>query len=267
MDGQAIGINTMIRSESGGFQGVGLAISSSLAKSIVEQLLHGGRVHRGYMGVQVAPLDSEVAAQLGLNEKSGVVVGRVFPDSPAAKAGLKPGDVITAVSGKPIKDGRELQYAIGKVPLNKPVAVAVMRDGKAQDLQVTIAEQPEDFGLVQRTRGRAVPREGESEELSIDKIGIAITDLTPELARELGFADTEVKGVVIVSVAPDSIAGESRLARGMVIQKINKKSVTSAAAAREVLQKANLQAGALLQVQDAQGNTAYVVIKGEPATK
>jgi serine protease Do len=265
MDGQVIGINTMIRSESGGFQGVGLAITSSLAKSIVDQLLHGGKVHHGYIGVQVAPLESEVATQLGV--KTGLVVAKVFPDTPAAKAGLKSGDVITSLNGKPVKDGRDLQYVIGRVPVNKPVDVAVVRDGKAQDFQITIAEQPDDFGSVERTRSRVVPGDSESEEISIAKLGINIADLTPELAKEFGFADADTKGVVVVSVVPDGIAGESRLARGMLIQKIDRKSVNSAAEARDLLQKANLQKGILLQIQDAQGNTGYVSLKGEPATK
>jgi S1-C subfamily serine protease len=111
-----------------------------------------------------------------------------------------------------------------------------------------------------------VPHDGDSEEISIAKLGIDIADMTPELAKEFGYADADAKGVVITSVAQDSIASE-RLTRGMLIQKIDRKSVNSAAEARDLLQKASLQKGILLQIQDAQGNTGYVSLRGEAATK
>src|SRR5439155_23605841 len=131
---------------SGGFQGVGLAISANLAKNVMKQLEQNGVVHRGYLGVQIKPIDPEVASMLGVPDKHGVVVGRVFENSPAAKAGLKEGDVITSVAGKAIKDGRELQHMVTTLPLKKATDVTFVRDGKEQTARVTIEEQPEDYG-------------------------------------------------------------------------------------------------------------------------
>jgi serine protease Do len=266
LDGKVIGINTMIRTESGGFQGVGLAITSNVAKTIVDQLVHGGKVHRGYLGVQVKPLEPEVAAQLGLKEGTGVAVRSVFPKTPADKAGLKPGDVITAIGGKAVKDGRDLQYAIGRTPVNKSVDIGVFRDGKNMDLHVLVEEQPEDYGLVSQTRQAIGPRDGDTESFNVDKLGIQIADLSPALASEFKF-DDNARGVIITEVKADGLGAEVRLIPGLLITKIDKKNVSTASAARETLQKANLEKGLLLQLEDNQGHIDYVVIKAATADK
>jgi len=147
LDGKVIGINSAIKSRSGGFQGVGMAISSNLAKDIMTQLMKEGVVHRGYLGVGVSDVDREVAEKLHVQENAGVLITRVFPKSPAAKGGLKPGDVVTTIAGKPIREGAELQKLILSLPLNKPVEVAYLRDGEAKTAKVTVEEQPEDYGL------------------------------------------------------------------------------------------------------------------------
>jgi serine protease Do len=267
MAGKVIGINTMIRTESGGFQGIGLAISSNLAKSIVDQLAHGGKVHRGYLGVQVEPLTSEVAEELGLKrDVTGVVVDRVFPKAPAAKAGVKATDIITTVDGKPVKSGRDLQYIVGRHPLHKPVELGIVRDGKALQVQVTIEEQPEDYGQNVLTQGRVRPKSDESEEVSVDKIGINVADLSPALAQGFGY-DEDARGVVITSVQQDGLAAENGLTRGMLIAKINKVEMKTASAVRNALEKADFQKGVLLQVQNSQGVSRFVVLKGETANK
>ena len=125
LEGKVIGINSAIKTRSGGFQGVGLAIASNLAKNVMDQLLKDGVVHRGYLGVQIKDLiDTEVAGRLGLKDgQHGVLVAQVFDKSPAGKAGVQAGDVITAIAGKPIKDGRELQRIVASLPLGKPADV------------------------------------------------------------------------------------------------------------------------------------------------
>ena len=147
LDGEVIGVNSAIKSKSGGFQGVGLAIASNMARNVMEQLLTNGVVHRGYLGVQIKEIDSaEVAARLGLGQPHGVLVTHVYSDTPAAKAGIHPGDVILKVNGKPLTDGSQLLRVLGGLPLGKPVDVSVMRDGKPTTLRVTLEEQPADFG-------------------------------------------------------------------------------------------------------------------------
>jgi serine protease Do len=136
LNGEVIGVNSAIKSRSGGWQGVGLAIASNMARDITTQLCKDGTVHRGYLGVQIKE-----------DKQKGVLVAKVFEGSPAAKAGLKDGDVITALGGKPVENGRALQSIVAALPLDKPVSVAVMRDGEKKELSVTIAEQPAEFGV------------------------------------------------------------------------------------------------------------------------
>src|SRR6516162_7452788 len=126
--GQVIGINSVIKSRTGGFQGVGLAIASNLAKNIMQSLLKDGVVHRGYLGISIDDLSPDVAARFELKSDGGVVVGRVFDDSPASRAGLQAGDIVTALGGKSVKTRRELQTVGARLPLHRPIDVTLLRD-------------------------------------------------------------------------------------------------------------------------------------------
>jgi len=262
--GQVVGINAAIKSRSGGFQGVGLAIASNLANNVVQQLLKDGTVHRGYLGVQIKDLDdAEVASRLGVKEHTGVVVGQVFDGSPAAKAGLKDGDVVTSIGGKPVTNGRDLQRVVAALPLRQPVDLAVVRDGKAQVLSVTIEEQPDDFGNARVPVQRAPARDKDS--VKLDKLGAEVTDLTPELAEELGFRES-AKGALITKVDPDGPAARAGLRRGMLVVKADKEPVKSAAAFKAQADRVPVK-GVLLQVQSPREGTKYVLVKpGEPVT-
>jgi serine protease Do len=259
LEGRVVGINSAIKSRSGGFQGVGLAVSSNMAKNVMEQLLRTGVVHRGYLGVQIRDLnDPALAARLGLKEGDhGVLVTHVFPKTPGAKAGLKDGDVIQTLDGKVVRDGHDLQTAVASLPLGRPVQVTLVRDGQPQTLSVTIEEQPRDYGTVRVPAGRA-PQEVET--TSIDKIGVEAADLTPELAESLGYGDLS-KGVVVAKVDPDGVAAEAGLRRGMVISSVDKKPVTSAEGLKKALDRASLEKGVLLKVHTPQGGTNYVLLK------
>jgi serine protease Do len=261
LEGKVIGINAAIKTRSGGFQGVGLAVASNLAKNIMKSLLADGVVHRGYLGVQIKDLTEEVAQQLGLQNKHGVIVGKVYEGSPAAKAGLKSGDIITALNGKPVQEMRVLQTVVAGLPLNKAVPVQVVRDGKTLTLQVTVKEQPAEFGTDQDKAPRRQPQQ-EKEPVGLDKVGLEVTDLTPERAVELGFKK-DAKGAVITAVDPGSPAADTGLHKGLLITKVNKKSVTSAAAVKQAMKKAALDKGVLFQVESAQGSVDYVVLKAE----
>jgi serine protease Do len=269
LEGKVIGINTAIKTGSGGWQGVGLAITSNVAKNIVQQLERYGVVHRGYLGVQVSPLDSDVATQLGVPGGTGVVVSRVFDKTPAGKAGIQAGDIIVKVSEKPIKDARELQHLVGGLPLQKPVDVTLIRDGKTKVVPITIEEQPESYGVASGRLQRPQSSGESQEEISADRVGLKLSDLTSELAKRYGYAE-DAKGVLVTQVEAGSVAGEAGLGRGVLITKIDKKPVSSAASAQQTLQKANLTKGVLLQVQlptNSGGGTAYIVLKAELAEK
>jgi serine protease Do len=261
--GEVVGVNSAIKSHSGGFQGVGLAIASNMAKNVCEQLGKDGSVHRGYLGVQIKDLDPEVAARLGLDKQKGVLVARVFEGSPAAKAGLKDGDVITALAGKPVENGRDLQSVVAGLPLNKPVALTLVREGSSKEMQVTVVEQPSEFGVAGEPSRQGPKADKEAEEL--DRIGVEVADLTPEMAKQFGYKEG-VKGVVVTQVQPDSPAADAGLHRGVLLVKVDKTRVKDAAAVREAVAKAALDKGVLLQVRSPEGATDFVLVKVPTAT-
>jgi serine protease Do len=260
LQGQVIGINAAIKTRTGGFQGVGLAVASNLAQAIMKSLVADGVVHRGYLGVQIKDLSKEVAARLELPSKDGVIVGKVIPRSPAAKAGLQPGDIITAINGKPVKEGRVLQTVVAGLPLRKAVPVKIIRDGKNQTVDITIEEQPDDLGAVAEKEQPAPRREDDS--VSLDKAGVQVTDLTPDLRDELGYGKN-AKGVVVTQVDEDGPGASAGLRKGMLIVKIDRKAVKSPPAARDALKDLSVKKGVLLQVQTPQGGTDFVVLKAK----
>jgi len=266
LEGRVVGVDTAIKSRNGGFQGVGLAISSNLAKNVVGQLVKDGVVHRGYLGIGVRPLSPEVASHMGLKDTTGLELIQVAPGSPAAKAGLQEGDIITSVAGHEVKDSRELQHLVGTLALNKSYPVKLLRDGKAQDLSVVVAQQPDNYGE-ERTIFTGSPKKNETvEEHAVNKLGLELTDLTPETASRFGYAEDKT-GVVISKVDPNSLAADAGLQKGRLITKIDEKPVTSAAKAQEMLQKASMEKGVLIQWQDKDGSKVRTVIQGETANK
>jgi serine protease Do len=259
LDGKVIGINSAIKSRTGGFQGVGLAVASNLAKNIMTQLLRDGVVHRGYLGIQIKDLENpELAGRLGLKEPYGVLVTEVFEDAPGAKSGLQEGDVIVSLAGKPVKDGRGLQTAVAGLPLNQPVDMEVFREGKPRTLHVKVQEQPREYGVVRTAAPRSVERSQDS--VRLDKVGLEVTDLTAEQAEALGYKE-KARGALVTRVKADSPAYEAGLRRGMLVTKVDQKPVQSAQALKDLLAKAPLEKGALLRVQSPQGGTNFVLLK------
>jgi serine protease Do len=271
LEGKVIGINTAIRTRSGGWQGVGLAITSNVAKNIVDQLTREGVVHRGYLGIGIQSLKPEVAEALGLQGRKGVLVTQVAKGSPAAKAGIKERDVIVKVAGKSFQESRDLQHLVSNLPVHKEVDVTVVRDGKTLVLPVTIEEQPEDYGMATlQRRGKQAPNEEDNGgEVSVDKFGFDVAELTPDLARKFGYRSS-TEGVVVTDVQAGSAAEEAGLARGILITRINRKSVASAEDVHRMLQKAPSGKTVLFQVQYPEklgGGSGYIAIKPEPIEK
>jgi serine protease Do len=260
LEGKIIGINTAIRTHSGGFQGVGLAIPSSIVKGVATQLAKSGTVQRGYLGIQMQEVDGDLAERLGISGQKGLVVNRVYPDTPAAKAGLKEGDVILAIGGKPVESSRALQRTIEMAQIGKAVNLTVLRNGQRETLKTVVELQPEKYGLTQVERpSRTESRRENPEAVSLEKLGVEVTDLTAELAEQLGYKDG--KGVVITGVERGSHAQFAGLRRGFLILQAEKKPVESAAGLKELLGKASLEEGVLLLVRAPDGSTRYVVIQ------
>ena len=259
--GQVIGINSAIKSETGGFQGIGLAISSNLARQVMEQLLKDGQVRRGYLGVQVQALHADVAAQLGLPDHKGVIVGKVEPGSPAARGGVLAGDVMTTVAGVPVTDPHVLQQTVARLTAGKPAEVTVLRDGVVKTLQVLIEEQPRAFGV---TAGPA-SLGADPERTSLPNVGIEVMDLTPEMAKRLG-AGHPKQGVLVVGIEPGSIAEDAGLASGSVILKVGRRTVNSAAECRHAIKSCSLDQGVLLQLWTPRGGMTYALLRGAAAS-
>jgi serine protease Do len=212
-------------------------------------------VKRGYLGIEMAQdVSAEVAGRLGMKPGQGVIVARVVENSPAAKAGLKPDDVITALNGEALHDNRSLVRTVGNLPIGQAVSVEVLRDGKPQKLSLTLEPTPEGYGV------RKLPQRGarvEGDPVTVEKFGLTLVDLSADRADAYG-----VKGGALVTrVDPDGPAAEAGVARGLVIAKVDKKDVSSAEAAKAALEKADANKGALVHLRSLDGAAAIVVIK------
>jgi len=211
LEGQAVGISTAIFSRSGGYMGIGFAIPINMARKIQDQLIASGSVTRGFLGVILQDLTPELASSFGVKERSGLLVGDVSRDSPAEAAGLQRGDVLLRLDGKPIENLGTFRNQIALMVPGSGIRLAVLRDGKEQTIDVKIGKRPSQE---RQTRGTTKP---------LNRIGISITALTPEIAGRYGY--TGESGVVIRGVQPGSIAAMAGLRKGMLIQEVNRKRV------------------------------------------
>lgn len=255
LDGEVVGINTAISSQSGGNQGVGFAVPSDLAKWVSQQLIASGTVKRAYLGVAIQPVTQELSKQFGVQTRQGVVVADVQPNTPAAAAGLKAGDVIVAFAGKPVGNPQELQQAVEQTPIGEKAVLTIMRDGKRDTLDVIAREQPADYGLARSGKGMAP---GKPESSRYEKIGIDVANLTPEVAEKLGVKPGE--GVVITDVRNGSPASMLGLGSGMVITQVGQKPVKSVEEFKAAMEQQSLEKGVLLLIRSGEG-TRFVVIR------
>ncbi len=217
--GELIGINTAIFSRTGGYQGIGFAVPSNMARSIMEHLIKNGKVIRGWLGITIQRITPELAKEFALKTLKGTLVSDVSKDSPAEKAGLKRGDVIQEINNKEIEDIESLRNMVAQSEVGSTIKLKVVRDGKTIFLNATVGEMSKE--LV-----KSVPEKIEESAEQNILAGFSVTDLTPEIAKQLGLSREE-KGVVIVRVKPESAAEEAELKRGDVIQEINRKKINN----------------------------------------
>ncbi len=257
LEGKVIGINSVIKSETGGFQGVGLAISSNLARQVINQLLTNGTVTRGYLGIQMRGLSPEVASRLGLKENEGILVAKVVKDGPAAKAGVEEGDVVTAFDGKPIGMPADLSFAVAKLTSGKNVTLTILRDGKSRTIDITIGKQPAQFGAAE-TRPNDAAAQPESSQL--EKLGFAVADLTKDSAQRFGFSQS-TEGAVVTEVDDNGLAANAGLRVGNLVTKVDGKTVNSAKAVKDAVAAGSLQKGILMQVRSANEGVSFVLVR------
>jgi len=231
MQGEVVGINTMILTGgpmSQGNIGIGFAIASNTARDVFKQLVRGGKVTRGYLGVLVSDLDEGKANALNLDPHAGVFVAEVpDPDSPAGKAGIRKKDVITALNGKPVKAARELTDAVAATPVGQTARVDFVRDGHPQSVTVQLIERPKNVNA------RTIPSdngEGDGEgggTIQQGRLGIQGQTITPEMIERMRLKLNVPTGVFVASVQPGSPAADAGLVHGDVIHGLHKAEIKS----------------------------------------
>lgn len=217
--GQVVGVNTAIASPSGGNVGIAFAIPSETVQNVVSQLKDKGVVERGFLGVQIQSVSKEIASSVGLDKPDGAIVSRLEDDSPAAKAGIKTGDVILSLNGKPVNDARDLSRMVASISAGSTANLQVWRDGKRQDVSVTIGKMSD------RT---ASAETQQSDATEMGKLGL-------RLAPGGTAGGGDVKGVAVIGVDPGSTAAEKGFKAGDVIAEVGNQSVQSPADVKKAL--------------------------------
>ena len=201
LQGEVVGVNTAIMTQSGGNMGIGLSIPSKMAKNVIDQIIDGGAVKRGYIGIMLQQLDKDLAEALNLDKQEGILISEVLAGSPAQKAGLKQGDIIVGYNDKAVKNVATFRNEVALMNPNGQVKLKLIRDSETLSITVTLGTQ------------------GEGEELGAEvlgKLGLELENITQELASRLGLSN-EIEGVVISKVKPGSVAAQAGLRPGCVI--------------------------------------------------
>jgi serine protease Do len=243
--GQAVGINTAIFSRTGGSVGIGFAIPVNVAKPVVTQLAKSGHVERGWLGVSIQSLSPELAKSFGLGNTEGALVASVMDNSPAQKAGMKAGDVITEYNGRKVGRSEDLPRAVADTPIGHAVPLTVLRDGKPTKLTATIARLEDTDQKV---------AEAQSEK---GKLGVSVESLTPEVARQLGLSET--RGVVVKAVQDGSAAANAGIRAGDVILEVDRHPVTTVAELKSAVDKHG-KATPLLMLVHRDGSSLYAAV-------
>jgi serine protease Do len=235
LDGEVVGINTAILSRSGGYMGVGFAIPVDLARGIADQLMDSGEVVRGFLGIVIQDLTADLARSFGLDQKQGILVAQVTEDSPAAKAGLKQGDIIIAYKDKPVAKVGDFRNQISLTAPGSREQLTIIRDGERRDIAVTIGTLNKDKMIA------------ESSTQSADELGLSVQTLTPQLAEQ--FKAKAGEGVVVTEVRPGSIAASAGIQPGSVIVQVNRTAIKSAEDFKSEVRKSSASKRILLLVR------------------
>ena len=252
--GEVIGVNTAIISPTGVSAGIGFAVPSDMAKSVIAQLREKGAVSRGWLGVNIQQVTKDLAAGLGLEKPEGALVSNVTDNSPAAKAGLQAGDVIVAVNGERIEKMRELPRRVAKLVADQTAAFGIVRGGNERTIEVVIGEMPGAEKVAAVT----------PEKSAKPKFGMTLAAIDEPTRARFGI-DKDVNGVVVVAVEPGSIAAEKGLRPGDVVRRVSGQEIARPGDVARLLARATEQARekerkAVLVLVNRQGNDRYVAL-------
>jgi len=270
MNGNVIGINNAIFSPTGGSVGIGFAIPAETAAPLVQKLIKGEAIERGYLGVRIQPVTDDLADALNLPKNRGEFIQSVEPDGAAAKAGLKPGDVVISVDGKDVTRDQSLSYLVANIEPGKRVPIDLLRDGKKMTVTATVAKRPSEEELAKQSfdpngdnnDNPFGQNQDQSSGVSEKALGVSAIPLTQQIARQLGI-DANIRGVVVTAVDPSSDAGAKGLQRGDVILSANYRDVSSVSDLEDAVKsaKADGKGAILLRVQRRGQPAIYVPIR------
>lgn len=259
MEGRIIGVNTAIISPTGGSIGIGFAVPSNTATHVINQLREFGETRRGWLGVRIQTVTDSIADSLGMEKPTGALVASVTPDSPAAEAGIKVGDVILKFDDAEVESMRNLPRLVARTDISKTVDVVVLRNDKEITVQVTIGKLPENE---EEASAEEKTEEKEPEKTSL--LGLSITPITDELRAKYEI-DKEVTGLVVTDVEPDSDAARKSIVEGNVIVEVKGAKVSSPDEVKKEVEAAKKSGrkSVLLLIADAKGDLRFVALSVE----
>lgn len=253
--GEVVGINTAIYAPTGVFSGIGFAIPVNEAKKILQDLIKKGYVERSWMGVEIAEIDEVLAQQFELKTIEGALVNNVLPNSPADKAGLQRGDVIVEINGKKMKNVVEVQDTVGSTPPKTVISIKIIRNGTAKTVKLTTETMPN-----QQVSDKKGKPEDKTAAGTVEWLGAMFTDVTEKLRQQAGLEEAGVKGVIAISIPPDSLAAEAGLMEGDLVRSINRQKTDSTATLKEVMKKVDPKKGLVFDVV-RRGRSFYLSYK------
>jgi serine protease Do len=263
MKGEIVGINTAIFSPSGGSIGIGFAIPSTLAKNVIEDLRKHGKTRRGWLGVRIQSVNEEISESLGLKNTDGALIAGVNEGGPAAKGGIKAGDVVLKFDGKRIAEMRRLPRVVAETPIGKEAEVQIWRDGKPLTLKVIVGELDESETAEAKTdKNQRKKSQSKSPAASkVPHIGLTISALTPEIRERHDISD-DARGVIVTEVDPKGAAAEKGIVPGVLIVEINQVEINTPAELVAKVEEAK-KAGrkTVLLLIDTEAGMRYVPLK------
>ena len=250
--GEVIGINSALYTKTGGYMGIGFAIPINMVKTVEAQLNAKGKVTRGWVGVAIQNVDENLAKSFNLKKAEGILISEVQHGSPAEKAGLKQGDVILRLNNTPLDDANDLRNQISLLSPGSKAGLQIIRDGKTQDIEITIGEQPANFSKLAKG--------GSADTTGLNQFGLSMQNLSPELAEQFGYKQDQ--GVIIKGVEPGSTAALAGLKPGLLIEEVNRQRVHTLQELDTVLRNSKTSKRVLLRVQNGEFSQ-YVVLTTE----
>ena len=258
LKGQVIGVNTAIYSPSGGSVGIGFAIPSALAENIVEQLEEYGRTIRGWLGVRIQTVTEDLASSLGLDRPYGALVASVIPNSPAEKAGIKPGDIILDFNGREVTEMRKLPRLVADTKVNSRSSLTIWRNEKKKSLKVVIAEMKEEENKVKESKDTTEPETLQSDYFK--QLGITLSSITKDIRMRQNIPEN-VSGLLVTKVEQNTDAEIKGIRPGDIIQEINQVSVNNINAFRKIINSLKGSKKGVLLLVNRQGNINFVALK------